>query len=185
MAKEIHEQPEVVGHTLAHYLDMAAERVRVAGRAAVRFPHARADLDVGLRHRLLCRAGRQILVRALRAPAGRDRCRVRVPLPRGAAAAGRARDLRLAVGRDRRHAGDAALRQGAQAARARGRQRADLDHRARKRRGDADARRPGNRRRLDQGVHLPARGAGLPRDRGRARARRALRRTTSASSCAR
>jgi glucosamine--fructose-6-phosphate aminotransferase (isomerizing) len=27
MAKEIFEQPEVVGHTLAHYLDMAAERV--------------------------------------------------------------------------------------------------------------------------------------------------------------
>src|SRR5215469_803367 len=27
MAKEIHEQPEVVGHTLAHYLDMAKERV--------------------------------------------------------------------------------------------------------------------------------------------------------------
>ena len=29
MAKEIHEQPEVVGHTLAHYLDMANERVRL------------------------------------------------------------------------------------------------------------------------------------------------------------
>ena len=29
MAKEIHEQPEVVGHTLAHYLDMAAERVNL------------------------------------------------------------------------------------------------------------------------------------------------------------
>jgi glucosamine--fructose-6-phosphate aminotransferase (isomerizing) len=27
MAKEIHEQPEVVGHTLAHYLDMSDERV--------------------------------------------------------------------------------------------------------------------------------------------------------------
>jgi glutamine---fructose-6-phosphate transaminase (isomerizing) len=27
MAKEIHEEPEVVGHTLANYLDMAAERV--------------------------------------------------------------------------------------------------------------------------------------------------------------
>ena len=27
MAKEIHEQPEVVGHTLSHYIDMAAERV--------------------------------------------------------------------------------------------------------------------------------------------------------------
>jgi glutamine---fructose-6-phosphate transaminase (isomerizing) len=29
MAKEIHEQPEVVGHTLAHYLDMAAEQVNL------------------------------------------------------------------------------------------------------------------------------------------------------------
>src|SRR5262245_61203403 len=29
MAKEIHEQPEVVGHTLAHYLDMANARVRL------------------------------------------------------------------------------------------------------------------------------------------------------------
>ena len=29
MAKEIYEQPEVVGHTLAHYLDMTNERVRL------------------------------------------------------------------------------------------------------------------------------------------------------------
>jgi glucosamine--fructose-6-phosphate aminotransferase (isomerizing) len=28
MAKEIHEQPEVVGHTLAHYVDMAATRLK-------------------------------------------------------------------------------------------------------------------------------------------------------------
>ena len=28
MAKEIHEQPEVVGHTLAHYIDMAAMRLK-------------------------------------------------------------------------------------------------------------------------------------------------------------
>src|SRR5215475_12175375 len=27
MAKEIHEQPEVVGHTLARYVDMASERI--------------------------------------------------------------------------------------------------------------------------------------------------------------
>jgi glucosamine--fructose-6-phosphate aminotransferase (isomerizing) len=27
MAKEIHEQPEVVGHTLAHYIDMIGEKV--------------------------------------------------------------------------------------------------------------------------------------------------------------
>ena len=52
---------------------------------------------------------RQILDRALRAPARRDRCRLRDPLPRAAAAAGRAGAVRLAVGRDGRHAGDAAL----------------------------------------------------------------------------
>ena len=95
------------------------------------------------------------------------------------------RDLRLAVGRDRRHAGDAALRQGAQAARRSRSSTCRPRHRARKRRGAADARRPRDRRRLDQGVHLPARGAGLPRDRGRPRARRALATTTSASWCAR
>jgi glutamine---fructose-6-phosphate transaminase (isomerizing) len=32
MAKEIHEQPEVVGHTLAHYIDMTAERVVLPGK---------------------------------------------------------------------------------------------------------------------------------------------------------
>jgi glutamine---fructose-6-phosphate transaminase (isomerizing) len=32
MAKEIHEQPEVVGHTLAHYIDMAAGLVRLPGK---------------------------------------------------------------------------------------------------------------------------------------------------------
>ena len=31
MAKEIHEQPEVVGHTLAHYIDMVGERVQLPG----------------------------------------------------------------------------------------------------------------------------------------------------------
>ena len=29
MAKEIHEQPEVIGHTLAHYLDLAGEKIRL------------------------------------------------------------------------------------------------------------------------------------------------------------
>jgi glutamine---fructose-6-phosphate transaminase (isomerizing) len=32
MAKEIHEQPEVVGHTLAHYVDMVSERVVLPGK---------------------------------------------------------------------------------------------------------------------------------------------------------
>lgn len=31
MAKEIHEQPEVLGHTLAHYIDMVHERVALPG----------------------------------------------------------------------------------------------------------------------------------------------------------
>ena len=32
MAKEIHEQPEVVGHTLAHYIDMTSEKVVLPGK---------------------------------------------------------------------------------------------------------------------------------------------------------
>ncbi|HSI16913.1 MAG TPA: glutamine--fructose-6-phosphate transaminase (isomerizing), partial [Sphingomonas sp.] len=41
MAKEIHEQPEVVGHTLAHYLDMASETVRLP--ADLPFDFAKLD----------------------------------------------------------------------------------------------------------------------------------------------
>src|SRR4029079_5076542 len=37
MAKEIHEQPEVVGHTLANYLDMSAERVDLPMQLAFDF----------------------------------------------------------------------------------------------------------------------------------------------------
>ena len=112
MAKEIHEQPEVVGHTLAHYLDFAAGRGRAAGRTStVDFARARPPVDHRLRHGLLCRPRRQVLVRALRAPAGRHRYRLRVPLPRAAAVAEGPVDRRLAVGRDRRHARLAALRQ--------------------------------------------------------------------------
>jgi glucosamine--fructose-6-phosphate aminotransferase (isomerizing) len=40
MAKEIHEQPEVVGHTLAHYIDMAAQRIALP----VELPFDFADL---------------------------------------------------------------------------------------------------------------------------------------------
>ncbi len=46
-------------------------------------------VDLGLRHRLLRRPGRQVLVRAPGPPAGRDRRRLRVPLPRAAAGARR------------------------------------------------------------------------------------------------
>ena len=56
MAKEIHEQPEVVGHTLAHYLDMSAERVSLPMKLPFDFTQDRAGGDLGLRHRLLRRA---------------------------------------------------------------------------------------------------------------------------------
>ena len=94
-----------------------------------------------------------------------------------AAAEGRARAVRLAVGRDRRHAGDAALCASSRASTSLAVVNVpDIDHRARKRRRDADPRRTRDRRRLDQGVHLPADGAGLPGDRGRPRPRGVVRR---------
>ena len=108
MEKEIHEQPEVISHTLAHYLDFA-NGTSQAARPAVRFRQARPAGDLGLRHGLSRRPDRQILVRALRAAAGRHRYRLGVPLPRDAAVEGERRAVRLAVGRDRRYAGLAAL----------------------------------------------------------------------------
>ncbi|WP_153769125.1 glutamine--fructose-6-phosphate transaminase (isomerizing) [Labrenzia sp. CE80] len=37
MAKEIHEQPEVIGHTLSRYIDLGARKVDVPGAAAIDF----------------------------------------------------------------------------------------------------------------------------------------------------
>ncbi len=51
MEKEIHEQPEVISHTLAHYLDFRQRHVEAA-RPAVRFRQARPAGDLGLRHGL-------------------------------------------------------------------------------------------------------------------------------------
>ena len=110
MAKEIHEQPEVVGHTLAHYIDMTTERVVLPGKLPFDWKTTQAPVDLGLRHRVLCRAGGEILVRALRQAAGRNRYRLGIPLPRRAAGSGRSCHLHFPIGRNRRHAGDAALR---------------------------------------------------------------------------
>ena len=160
MAKEIHEQPEVVGHTLAHYLDFGAGRGGCRPTSTVDFAKPRPPVDHRLRHRLLRRAGRQVLVRALRAAAGRHRYRLRVPLPRAAA------DAEGAVASSSRSRARPPTRSPRSATpRAQGqkvggdRQRPGVDDRARGRRRAADARRAGDRRRLDQGVHLPARGA--------------------------
>jgi glutamine---fructose-6-phosphate transaminase (isomerizing) len=80
MAKEIHEQPEVVLHTLAHYLDADVECIRLPCALPFDFK-AHMALAVGPWHSLLQWTRRQILVRAFRAPAGRNRRSVRVPLP--------------------------------------------------------------------------------------------------------
>ena len=124
MAKEIHEQPEVIGHTLAHYVDMPRGRVVLPEYGRSIWPRS-ADVDLRLRHGLLCGAGRQVLVRALCAPSRRNRHRLGVPLPR--AAAGRQGGLALFISQSGETADTLAalaLLQGARPARGRDRQRA-------------------------------------------------------------
>ena len=157
MAKEIHEQPEVVGHTLAHYLDLAT------GRCAL---PADFDIDFSRLDRLSITAcgtasyagivAKYWFERFARLPVDIDiasefRYREQPLTPQ------RALDRHLAIGRDRRHARLAALRQGRGPEGRRDRQRRRIDHRPRGRLHPADARRAGDRRRLDQGLHLPAR----------------------------
>jgi hypothetical protein len=82
-------------------------------QAAVRFHDPRSP-DLGLRHRLLRRPDRQVLVRALRPAPRRDRYRLGIPLPPS-----RPGNLALFVsqaGETRRYAGDAALCARAEAA---------------------------------------------------------------------
>ena len=179
MAKEIHEQPEVVGHTLAHYLDMADERVRAAGELPFDFTQARAAVDLGLRHRLLCRAGR-----ANTGSSASRACRSRSMSPPNSATARRrcARAISRSSSRSRARP---PTRWPRCATRKEQKQHVlsvvNVPTSTIARESDvgaADAGRPGDRRRLDQGLHLPARGAGLPCGRGRPRARRAVARTT-------
>ena len=186
MAKEIHEQPEVVGHTLAHYLDMVAERVALpmelpfdfralerisiaacgtafyAGMVArywfEQFAHLPVDVDIASEFRY-----REVPLDPKARWRSSFRSRARPPT----------RWRRCATRSE--HGQHVAL----------DRQCADIDHRARERRRHADPGRAGNRRRLDQGVHLPARGAGLPSRSRAGRARGGSPRATRSGSCAR
>ncbi len=108
MAKEIHEQPEVISRTLAHYVRFADNAIALPGRE-LPFEKLSQAHHHRLRDSLLCRAHGEILVRALREAARGRRYRVRIPLSRGAAAQGRPRCVRIAVGRNRRHAGEPSL----------------------------------------------------------------------------
>ena len=93
--------------------------------------------------------------RRARAHSDRGRVRVGIPLPESDRDRQDAVHRRLTVGRDGRHAGGDARSEAPWREDARSRERRRLDDRARRRRRHLPARRSGNRRRVDQGVHEP------------------------------
>ena len=113
MAKEIHEQPEVVGHTLAHYLDPAGPVVRRQGEG-LREALAKAPRLTISACGTAYYAGMvgKYWFEKLARTAGGIRCRVGTALSRSGLSQGRRGAVRVPVGRDRRHAGGAARRQG-------------------------------------------------------------------------
>ena len=177
MAKEIHEQPEVISHTLANYLDMATARVS--------FPDLGVDLSKISRVTISAcgtayYAGlvAKYWIERYARVAGRYRCRLRVALPRNAAARRRIalfsfpsrarrpiRWRRFAIARPTSSASRPSSTSEPR------RSRANRTRRL------ADARGARNRRRIDQGLYLPACGSGLPGDRHRPGARQDDRRT--------
>ena len=181
MAKEIYEQPEVVGHTLAHYLDFAAGRSALPANPAIDF----AGLD-----RLSITACGTAYYAGLVAKYWFERF-ARLPVDIDIASEFRYREQPLAQGglsivvSQSGETADtlASLRY----AKSQGQTVAavvnvrEFDHRARIRRGAADACRTRDRRRLDQGFHLPARGARLAGARGGQGARVTSRRKTRRS----
>ena len=162
MLKEIHEQPRAVANTLQERVANGRLLEAAFGPAAARGVRARrGGAHRRLRHQLSRRRGRALLHRAdLPHPVPRrDRERVPLPQPGGAA--------ELAVRRRSRSRARPPTRWRRCAWRAQ--QRLPVDARdlqlarelagARVRAGHADARRPGDRRGLDQGVHHAAHGA--------------------------
>jgi glucosamine--fructose-6-phosphate aminotransferase (isomerizing) len=141
MEKEIHEQPEVVSHTLAHYLDFTTG---TAKQFATPFDFAAID-------RLAVSACGTAYLAGLVGKYWFERY-ARLPVDIDVASEFRYREMPLSKAR-----GD--------------RQCARIDHRARIRRRLPDAGRAGDRRRIDQGVHLPAFRARLARGPGGGRPR--------------
>ena len=129
--------------------------------------------DSGLRHVVALGAGRQVHDRIARPSSGRSRLRIGVPVSRADRREEHAGDRHYAVRRDRRHAGGAAG----------GQEEGRPQHRHLQRRrqhGDARdgwhclyARRSGNWRCLDQGLHDATRRAASARDPSRPDSRRA------------
>ena len=185
MQKEIYEQPETTGRTITRYVD-ANDEARADAGPRRRRSRRRQRHRHRLRHRVLCRPRRRILVRAdrrhrvetdiatefrYRKPAfGKKRV-----LPSSSSQSGETADTLAALRYCKEQGREDARR----------RQRAEIHHLARSRCAPADARRPGNRRRLDQGVHRAALCARRARHRRRPRARRALAHKKKAASSTR
>ena len=108
MQKEIHEQPTVIGETLRALFNPLTRSVALPDLGIDLATVAPRDGN-RLRHGALCGHGRQILAGEPGPAAGGPRYRFRAALPRAAAGAGGHGAPDLAVGRDDRHAGGAAL----------------------------------------------------------------------------
>ena len=70
MAKEIEEQPEVIGHTLAEYVDFSNSTIRLPDDLPFDFAKIPSLTITALRNGVLCRVDRKILVRENCPPAG-------------------------------------------------------------------------------------------------------------------
>ena len=155
MLKEIFEQPHAVRETILGRVSLDSAQTfldEIAISADDLAAHRQGD-HRRLRHLVARRARRQVHDRGAGPDPGRGRLRLRVPLPqpdRHRAHAGRGDH---AVGRDRRHARRAARGQGQGRAQPRHLQRRRQHGHARSRGHALHARRAGDRRGLDQGVH--------------------------------
>ena len=157
MLKEIHEQPQTIRDTLrGRVTDDASGHVPRTEAAHQQAAGLQPHRHRRLRHGLPCGHGRQELLRASAAPPRRGAGRQRVPLQRPDRGPAHARHHHLAVRRDGGHAGRPARGQGQGRDHAGRRQRRRLQHRPRGRRSHLHLCRPGNLRRLHQGLCHPA-----------------------------
>ncbi len=125
MQKEIYEQPETTGRTIARYVNAFEERVEMPDLDGVDLA---ADSAIVIGCGTAHYAGRvaEYWLEQIRRHRGGDRHRLRVPLPQAGVRQEELRGVRLAIGRNRRHAGGAALLQRTRAEDAGRRQRAGI-----------------------------------------------------------
>ncbi len=161
MLKEIYEQPRAIADTIAGRIldehgDVFLDGLDLADGAA---SGAREGLHRRLRHLLACRPGRQVPDREAGPASGGGRYRQRVPLPRPDRHRPHPDRAHQPERRDRRHPGGPARGPGQGGTDCGHLQRGRILHRPGERRRHLHPRRPGDRGRLDQGLHHPAGGA--------------------------